>query len=203
MVNLTVPAPAPSNPIPAHRAEIVPADELPQPVRRRTLLDISDDVMALDDLLDEIGGDITDCEAAIDQWFAELGIERDKKIDGYGSLIAELTNRAEIRQQRAAEMLALAELDKKKVHYLKQRLLEFFQAHNITQLHTDRFRFTRCKNGGKQPMWCEEADRLPDEYRRQVITYKPETEKIRAELECGKELGFARLLDRGEHIRIK
>lgn len=186
-----------------HKAEIVPADELPQPVRRRSLTDISDDIDALDDLLDEIGGDVTDCEAAVTQWFAEIGAARDKKIDGYGSLIAEITNRAEIRQQRAAEMLALAESDKKKVTFLKQRLLEFFQLHGITQLHTERFRFTRCKNGGKQPMFCDEADRLPDEYRRQVIVYKPESEKIRAELECGKELGFARLLDRGEHIRIK
>ena len=197
MVTVTAPSASP------HSVEIISRDELPRPVRRRSLTDISQDIDALDDLLDEISGDITDCEAAVTQWFAEIGEARDKKIDGYGSLIAEITNRAEIRQQRAAEMLALAEIDKKKTEFLKRRLLEFFQLHGITRLDTDRFRFTRCTNGGKQPMICDDADRLPDEYRRQVITYRAENEKIRAELECGKELGFARLMPRGEHIRIK
>lgn len=203
MVTVSVPSSTAIQSTIPHKAEIVPADELPRPVRRRSLTDISQDIDALDDLLDEIGGDITDCEKAVDGWFAELGAERDRKINGYGNLIADITNRAEVRQQRAAEMLALAEIDKKKVAFLKQRLLEFFQLHGITRLDTECFRFTRCNNGGKQPMWCEEPERLPDEYRRQVITYKPESEKIRAELECGKELGFARLLPRGEHIRIK
>lgn len=178
----------------------------PVPVRRRSLLDISDDIMALDDLLDECGGDVTDVEGAIDQWFGELGIERDRKLDGYASLIAELTNRAEVRETRAAEMTELARLDKKKVEFLKSRLLMFFQAHAIERVDTERFRFTRCKNGGRQPMWIEEAEKLPDEFRRTVIEYKPETDKIRealAKLPEGEGLPFAKLMPRGEHIRIK
>lgn len=177
------------------------------PVRRVSLLDISDDIFALDDLLDESGGEIGEGqEATFDQWFKELGTERDRKIDGYGSLMAELTNRAEVREKRAAEMLELSRIDKKKVEFLKSRLLMFFQAHKITRLDTERFRFTRCTNGGHQPMWCEEAAKLPDNYRRTVIEYKPETDKIRAALKAlpdGESLPFAKLLPRGEHIRIK
>jgi hypothetical protein len=176
----------------------------PQPVRRRSLLDIADDIAALDDLLEECGGDITEIEKTVDGWFAELGIERDRKLDGYGSLIAELTNRAEVRETRAAQMIELARLDKKKVEFLKARLLQFFQANKIERVDTERFRFTRCKNGGAQPVWIDEAKNLPDEYRRTVIKYKPEKEKIVKALQAaGGELPFAKLQPRGEHIRIK
>lgn len=201
------PSASPTGGVVVHAPREQPPDFAPPvPVRRRSLLDISDDIMALDDLLDECGGDVTDVEGAIDQWFGELGIERDRKLDGYASLIAELTNRAEVRETRAAEMTELARLDKKKVEFLKARLLMFFQAHAIERVDTERFRFTRCKNGGRQPMWCEEASKLPDEFRRAVVEYKPETDKIRAALAAmpeGESLPFAKLLPRGEHIRIK
>ena len=178
----------------------------PVPVRRRSLLDISDDIMALDDLLDECGGDVTDVEGAIDQWFGELGIERDRKLDGYASLIAELTNRAEVRETRAAEMTELARLDKKKVEFLKSRLLMFFQAHAIERVDTERFRFTRCKKGGQQKMWTDEVSKIPKEFRRTSIEEKADTAKIREALKGLKEeesLPFAKLMPRGEEVRIK
>jgi hypothetical protein len=81
----------------------------------RTLFTISADLLALADLLAETGGDITeaDADAAITAWFAELGTDRDTKIDHYCALIRELEARQEIRTQEARRLMARAQTDEK------------------------------------------------------------------------------------------
>ena len=76
----------------------------------RRLFDIGDDLLALEELLSDAGGEIGDDEAgqALERWFDELGEERDAKIDGYCALIREFEARAEILENEAERMLALA-----------------------------------------------------------------------------------------------
>ena len=59
---------------------------------RRTLFDISTDLMAFYDRIEELGGDITapEVEQAIDAWFERLSHERDEKLDNYAALIREI-----------------------------------------------------------------------------------------------------------------
>ena len=61
------------------------------------------------------------------------------------------------------------------------------------------FTFNIAKNGGKQALTID-GD-VPEEYTKTVI--ENDTEKIRADLEAGKELPFAHLEPRGESLRIK
>ena len=57
------------------------------------------------------------------------------------------------------------------------------------------------KNGGKVALevTCE-ADKLPPVYQR--ITIEPDNDAIRADLDAGKPLAFAKLAGRGTHLRI-
>ena len=55
-----------------------------------TLVKIGADIRALEDLLFEMGGELTDGEAekAIDGWLAELGDSLAEKLDSYAIVIA-------------------------------------------------------------------------------------------------------------------
>ena len=68
-----------------------------------------------------------------------------------------------------------------------------------TKFATNLFTFNIAKNGGKQPLTID-GD-VPEEY--QKIIKENDNEKIRADLESGKELPFAHLEPRGESLRIK
>ncbi len=154
----------------------------------RTLFEISEDLVALDSLLDEVGGEVTDeqAEAAIEKWFAELGEERDKKIDGYCSLIKQKEAVAKARKAEADRIEALATVDKNAASRLKGRLKLFFEAHDIEKLETDRFKVAIQNNGGALPVILtedatEHPEELPEQYRR--VVFQPNLENIKKDLE--------------------
>lgn len=174
----------------------------------RTLFDITDDLLALESLLSEVGGDVTDeqAEEAITEWFAELGEDRNAKLDGYVTLIAEFEARAEMRKKESQRIAARATIDANNSARLKDRLKAFFQIMDLKTVETDYHRITLANNGGKLPLILDGAYQtdpslLPDEYQREVITAN--TELIRARLEAGEQLDFAQLGERGQGIRIK
>lgn len=182
------------------------AEESPELKRRRSLFSISGDMLALDDLLDEIGGELPDEEtgAAIDAWFAELDKERDRKVDGYVALIKECEARSRARAARAKEIAELARVDENKAKYLKRRLHEFMSLHQIRKLDTDNSRLSICANGGKLPLILKQGVRpedVPESMRRIEVTI--DNDKVRDAIEKGVELDFAMLGERGEHLRIK
>lgn len=167
----------------------------------RTLLDISDDLLALENLLMEQEGDITGAEEIVKGWFDELEGDLHGKLDGYAALITEMLGRAKIRREEAERLSNRARIDENSAKYLKVRLLEFFQTHGHKKIETARYRISVANNGGKQPMEIDlQPDDLPDEFQR--IEVKADQEAIRSALEKIK-LPFARMLPRGQHIRIK
>ena len=44
---------------------------------------------------------------------------------------------------------------------------------------------------------------MPEEYRIQNVTYKADDAAIRAALDAGQELPFAKLGERGTHLRVR
>ena len=169
-----------------------------------TLYDISDDLLALEAILIEAGGDVSDPEAdqAVDQWLAELGSARNEKIDAYCALYREFETRAKAREAEAARLLKLAEQDGNAASRLRSRLLYFFELHRISKLETDRFRLTVANNGGALPLFVDcEPEALPDGY--QKIRIEADKAAIREALEEGEELSFAHFGERGRHLRIR
>jgi hypothetical protein len=169
-----------------------------------TLYDISDDLLALESILIEAGGDVTDPEAdqAVDNWLAELGSARDEKIDAYCSLYREFDLRAKAREEEATRLFNLASADLNAARRLRERLLYFFELHRISKLETERFRLTVAANGGALPLFVDcEPEALPEDYQR--VRIEADKAAIREALESGAPLDFARLGERGRHLRIR
>lgn len=173
-----------------------------------TLFEISADLRALEELLTDIDGEITDDAAgeAIEQWFDELGEARDTKIDNYCNLIAELTARSEARAAEAARISRLADVDNNAATRLKNALKAFMDIHGLAKLETPFHKLTVAKNGGKAPLiipdeWRDDAVNAPEAYHRTFI--KLDTEAIRADLEAGQAVEGCVIGERGTHLRIK
>jgi hypothetical protein len=139
---------------------------------------------------------------AVIQWFEQLGEERDQKLDNYAALIADMEARAQVRRDEAKRLVDRARIDENKVALLKERLRIFFESHGLKTVETTRYRLTLAQNGGKLPLLVDvSVDDLPEEYIR--LTKATALDAIRADLEAGKELPFARFGERGSSIRIK
>jgi Siphovirus Gp157 len=167
----------------------------------RSLFQISDDIQYMNAVLDDL--DDSQQQQLISEWLETLAEERDRKLDNYATLIAELEARAEIRKKEAKRLNDLAAADENRAKLLKDRLKLFFETHHLKKIETDRFRLSMVKHGGKTPLILDEsvvASQLPERF--QKVNIKPDTEAIRQALEAGEELDFAKLGERGASIRI-
>ncbi len=174
----------------------------------RSLFEIGDDLFALGEMLEEVGGEITEDEAgeALERWFEQLGAERDKKIDGYCLLIRQFEAASEARELEAKRLMALAGADGNNARRLKDRLKRFFDAQGIAKLETPRFKLSIQKNGGKAPLvvpqaWEQEPAAAPEAYQRRVIQL--DKEAIREALEAGEQVDGCEIAPRGSHLRIR
>jgi hypothetical protein len=173
----------------------------------KSLFEISDDLMALEEMLALAGGEITEDEAgaALQDWFDTLGGERDTKIDNYAALIRELDARSEAREVEAKRLMALAGADANNAKRLKERLKLFFELHDIKKLDTPRFRISVQANGGKDPLvypneWELIPANAPERFHRRVILL--DKEALREEAEAT-EAELARLSDAFAREEIK
>lgn len=179
-----------------------------------TLRQISEDLRALDDLLEEIGGDISeaDAEAAIDQWLAENRANLNKKLDGYCTLIQKRLDSESGRKEEANRLLSLARHDGNAAKTLKERLLWFFQQHPDLggKVETDLYKIAVAKNGGAAPVEVitslspQEALGYPDLKQFVRVTYSWDLTAIGQALRADQvPEDFAREGQRGEHLRIR
>lgn len=170
-----------------------------------TLLEISEDLLALELLIDDCTSDDGELDPAVaaplDEWFAQLMEDRDRKLDNYGALVREKLLRAKARKEEMDRLSARIKADENQAKYLKQRMLEFFDRHGIKKLDTRRFKFSARGNGGLEPLdKPEDPTTLPEEYQR--ITVEADTDAIRAALSAGVEVPGCSLRPRGRHLQI-
>lgn len=175
----------------------------PQQPKTRTLFSISNDLEKLNELLDDCGDDAQQ-QDLIQQWFEQMGDERDRKLDNYSALIVECTSRSSARKAEALRLMELAQTDENRAKLFKDRLKWFFQTHNLKLLDTARYRLSLAKNGGKAPLILDESvpvTQLPEQF--QKVSIDPNTTAIREALERGEVLEWATLGERGTSMRIK
>lgn len=172
-----------------------------QPSNRRTLLDISDDVIALDDLLAEVEGDISDpeVERTVSEWFAELESDLETKVDNYVALIQTMEARAKVRREESARLAKRARTDESSASWLRQRLIDALHRTDRGVVETPRFRVSVAKVGGLQAV--EITGDVPCEFRK--VVSEPDPASIRTALLEGRELSFAHLKPRGERLVIR
>jgi hypothetical protein len=174
----------------------------------KSLFEIGTDLEALDSLIDDVNGEISDItvEAALVEWFDQLSKDEGIKLDNYCGLIRQLEvdvitakGEAEAFRRKAADR-------ERRVDWLKSRLAEHLQRTNRTKVTTVRGRTISLQNnGGKPPLGINwdfvDLDELDPKYiktRREL-----DQDAIRAALERGEEFGFAMICERGQHLRIK
>ena len=177
-------------------------DTLPA-TQSRSLITLNADMLALQDLLAEIGGDVSDenVAKAIDEWFGEFKMETARKADAYVGLIREFELRAEARAAEAKRMTERANVDRNAAKNMRDRLKWFMEQHGLETIDTERFRLTVRANGGKAPMEITSEADVPPEYQVPVMTI--DKDKLRADLEAGKTVPGATLLQRGTSLLIK
>lgn len=165
------------------------------------LTEISDDLCALDDLLEEVVGDVSGNEETIATWVAELTANLAAKLDGYADLIGAMQARADFRKQESKRLADRARIDEKKVAWLKARVIDAMNRTGNPVVESDRYRISVARNGGVRPM--ELIGEVPTNFCKTEVVQSPDREAIRASLEAGEYLPFARLMPRGERLVIK
>lgn len=178
-----------------------------------TLFQIGDDFLALNALLEELElqPDATRTEGelnpALEALFAEIEGAQGQKLDGYVNLIRAVEGDAAVMESEAAEYAAKGKARRNRAAFLKDRLHAYLTRTGQTKVQTDKGRVIAVQNNGGhpgvdyEPLSHEDILKLPEKFRE----WKVELDKaaVKAALDAGETLGFAKLKDRGTHLRIK
>jgi hypothetical protein len=155
-----------------------------------------------DDLLEEIGGDITDPRVAeaVDQWWNELDADLAGKVDNYAALITSLKARATVRAEEADRLDRKARTDRNSADFLATRLKLVMEHRNLKKVECRRYTVSIAKAGGKPPLLIDDGE-VPETFK---FTPQPviDKERIRQTLDKGESLPFARYGERGTYLRI-
>lgn len=170
-----------------------------KPSTKESLFSIGEHFYALESLLIENEGEITD---EIDQWLHEYQAKEEHKLDAYCYLIQKF-------DEIASEAKRLAERSSSyntKVKRLKDRLKLYLENRGMQKIETTRFTVTVCSNGGQLPVkLCEgvTTEGLPEQFVK--IHCNPDLSLLREAIVSGNDqaMRFAKVLPRGTHIRIK
>lgn len=156
---------------------------------KRTLFNISEDILALENLLIENDGEIGNdaVEAAIDSWFAELGDARNSKLESYAYLIRAISEDAAAIKNEVDRLKARQKAMENRATHLQQRLENFFRVHNLDRIETTNFTFAMQKSGGKPKVllneyFAENPVELPEGLRR--VKFEADLIAIRERLEA-------------------
>lgn len=172
-------------------------------MKELTLYEISSEMQALNDLLEESGGEIT---PPIEAWLIEYGTAMVKKTDSYASLVTNLENRVDTiraEEKRLAERRAVIN---NRIDRIKSFAMDCMKRLDVTKLEGDKFTLTIAKSGGKQALRILDENAVPDRYRDVIPeSYPINNEKVRAgiDAEDPELVGKAELLPRSESLRIK
>jgi len=166
----------------------------------KSLFNISEEMTLLEEIIEN--GDATEEDDWLVQWFEDLQEGMTGKVDNYAALIQSFIARAKALRDEQKRMADRAQTYENNAHRLKDRLVAFFQVHDIKALDTPRYRVTAAKNGGKAPLIVPDDPSKIDE---KFLKMEPRIDKvaIREALESGEEIDGCCIGERGTSLRIK
>jgi hypothetical protein len=167
----------------------------------RRLHDIAGDVLALEDLLLETGGEWT---PEVEALFAEVEGSLESKVDGYAALIAEWTLDAEKWKAEEARVAGHRKARENAARRLKDRLCQEMLFMGRPKVETERFKVA-VQYGPATVAVLVPATELPEEYRREIpASVEPDKKALADALKGGKELpGVAELIPGSPHVRVR
>lgn len=158
------------------------------PAKKTTLIDLSEQLQQLDNLLDTIDNDIpVELQTAVDDLLSEREATHEallEKLDSYAALIQSRLMWAAARKAEADRLAKLAEKDIKTVEFLKARLKAYLETTDQKKLRTKRFNISMRTAGGKLPLRLsvQSIEQLPKRFQR--VTVEPDNAALREALEA-------------------
>lgn len=171
------------------------------------LFEIGNSFAALDCVLDEIGGDVSDpaVDRIVTDWFAELQQQEADKLENYCQYIRRLESEPAVAKAEAEQFTAKAKARENRVKWLKEKMKAYLEAANRKEAVTSAGRKVCVQpNGGAVPVIMSDAvpvQACPREYLR--VKTEADPHAIRVALESGVVLPFAKLGERGTQLRIR
>jgi hypothetical protein len=167
-----------------------------------TLYDIVANLDALDQLTEDLGGDITDYADILDKWNAELGADLEHKVEAYIKVIREYEERSAARVREWRRIQESANAAATVAEHIKARLKDLLTLANIKRVKTNLGNVLIALNGGKLPLIVDlEPESLPKQFQR--VSIDADKVAISTALEQGVHLDFARFGERGTHLMIR
>ena len=130
------------------------------------LYDIPDDLMPMQDLLRSTGGDLSDPDdaAVIDEYLDEGEQALEDKLESYCRLIREFEVRSAAKRLEADRLRTRSTIDSNAARSLKDRLQDFLERQERTEVQTPGFDISVQKNGGLQRI--DFIGEVPQEFRK-------------------------------------
>ena len=127
--------------------------------------------------------------------------ELDDKVSQWARCIKNLEGERDAIKAEGDRLTKRAKSIDNEVKHMKDTLLMYLKAAGVTKAGDAVIKASIVKNGGQAPLEIDliPVD-LPEDF--QKITIDADKEAIRAALEGGQQLEWARIGERGEHIKI-
>ncbi len=133
----------------------------------------------------------------------ETQAELHQKIDGYISLIKHLEMFADMREREAKRMAELAKRDRKKIDFLKSRLIDHLKATGTDKMKTSKFSLG-VRQASQAPLTVKGSlNDLPDEFKK--VTIEPDKKALRDAIKSEVEgvEQYAELGERSSYLSIR
>lgn len=167
----------------------------------RRLHDIAGDVLALEDLLLEGGGEWT---PEVEALFNEVHGSLESKVDGYAALIQEWTLDAEKWKAEEARVAGHRKARENAAKRLKDRLCQELLFMGVPKVETGRFKVA-VQRAAPSVAVLVPASELPAEYRREIpATCEADKKALADALKAGVDLaGIAQLNEGTPFVRVR
>lgn len=174
----------------------------------KTLYEIGSEMLAVFEVLEACDGDLARAGEQTEALLAYLDNAEASKLAGYANLRSELQARAVAARAAMEQWKAKIASLERHVARLDEALILHAERTGQTRMPTaDGREITIVGNGGEQPVVIGEGEQ-PGEYCLTHPEFAPlsanwDKAAIREALAAGRELPFARLGERGRHVRVR
>lgn len=143
-----------------------------------------------------------DYEAAVYEWLRSHEADVGAKVEAYWHVVAEDQAHAEVVRREEDRLRARRQAIERRTDRMKAALLAYLTASGQAKVKTPIVTVSVCNNGGRVPVEFDPDAEVPDEFMRQPPPVV-DNDAVRAALEAGEPLPFAKLGARGQHVRFR
>lgn len=167
------------------------------------IFELEADLVALEALLSEEASvdESGEINAQLAQWLEESEGNFADKVEGYCGLMGTITALADARKAEVRRLQELEQEARNKAERLRKVLREVLIRLGRDKVETARYKLRLQKAGGMQPLTIDEFAEMPEQFLQTIKTV--DKAAIRAALESGKDLPFAKLEERSTILVIR